>query len=51
MPSSPITEQSNLTSFTILSAGSEIPSTYEVLEIRTEQQINKIILVTQKGVF
>ncbi len=42
MPSSPITEQSNLTSFTILSAGSEIPSTYEVLEIRTEQQINKI---------
>lgn len=42
MASSPITEKSNLTSFTISTNGTEIPSSYEVLEIRTEQHINKI---------
>lgn len=42
MASSPIVEEANLVSFSILSAGSEIPSTYEVLEIRIEQHLNRI---------
>jgi len=42
MPSSPITEDANLTSFSILSAGTEIPDTYDIMEIRIEQSANKI---------
>ncbi len=42
MANSPLIEDSNVVSFSILSAGSEIPSTYEVMEVRIEQQINKI---------
>ena len=42
MPSSPIVERANLVSFAILSAGKEIPGTYEVLSIRIEQHINRI---------
>jgi Rhs element Vgr protein len=39
---SPIVEESNLISFAILSDGKEIPGTYEVLEIRIEQRVNRI---------
>ena len=42
MPNSPIAEETNLISFAILSAGKEIPGTYEVLEIRIEQHVNRI---------
>jgi len=42
MPSSPIADDVNLVSFSILSAGNEIPSTYEVLEITVEQHVNRI---------
>ena len=42
MSNSPIVEQTNLISFVILSAGNEIPDTYEVLEIRIEQHVNRI---------
>lgn len=44
MAQSPITEKSNLTSFSIQSNGSEISSVFydQVLEIRVEQEINKI---------
>lgn len=42
MASSPLVEDSNIASFTILSGGTEIPSTYEIMEIRIEQQLNKI---------
>lgn len=42
MPSSPIVEEANLASFSILSAGNEIPNTYEVLEIRIDQHVNKL---------
>ncbi|HWZ22416.1 MAG TPA: type VI secretion system tip protein VgrG [Cytophagaceae bacterium] len=42
MASSPIVENSYRPSFSILSGGSEIPSTYEVISINIEQEINKI---------
>ena len=42
MPSSPIVEEANLVSFAILSNGSEIPGTYEVLSIRVESHVNRI---------
>jgi Rhs element Vgr protein len=42
MPVSPIHEETNLISFGIFSAGSEIPGTYEVVSIRTEQHLNRI---------
>lgn len=42
MPSSPVVEEANLVSYSILSAGNEIPNTYEVLEIRVDQHINRI---------
>ncbi len=42
MPSSPIAEETNLTSFNILSEGTAIPETYEILEIRIERHINRI---------
>ena len=44
MPKSPLTEETNLTSFTILSNGKEIPDTYEVISIRVEQNVNKITI-------
>ena len=42
MPRSPIAEDTSLISFTITSNGSDIPTTYEVLDIRIEQHINRI---------
>jgi len=42
MPSSPILEDTNLISFNILSEGKDIPNTYEILDIRIEQYVNKI---------
>ncbi|MEE9361205.1 MAG: type VI secretion system tip protein VgrG [Cellulophaga sp.] len=42
MSTSPFVEGTNLISFTILSEGNEIPSTYEILSIRTEQFVNRI---------
>lgn len=42
MPSSPIQEETNLVSFTITSAGSAIPATYEVRSIRIEKHVNRI---------
>lgn len=42
MPNSPFAEGTNLISFTILSEGGEIPSTYEVLSIKVEQSVNRI---------
>jgi Rhs element Vgr protein len=42
MPSSPFTEDASLISFTILAAGKEIPSTYDVREIRIESYVNRI---------
>ena len=42
MPSSPIAEDTSLISFNILSNGSDLPTTYEVLDIRIEQHINRI---------
>lgn len=42
MPSSPIVEEANLTSFSILSSGNEIPSTYEVLSVRIDRHVNRI---------
>ncbi|MEH6763787.1 MAG: type VI secretion system tip protein VgrG [Aequorivita antarctica] len=42
MPSSPLVEETNLLSFSILSEGKEIPSTYEVLSIKLEQHLNRI---------
>ncbi|MEM8998645.1 MAG: type VI secretion system tip protein VgrG [Bacteroidota bacterium] len=42
MATSPFVEGTNLISFTILSEGTEIPSTYEVLSIRTEQFVNRV---------
>lgn len=42
MANSPIVEESNLTSYTISSAGKEIPATYEVRSIRIEQHVNRI---------
>ena len=44
MPVSPIQEETNLISFEILSGGSQIPDTYEVISIRTERQLNRIAL-------
>jgi len=44
MPSSPVTEESNLISFSILSNGSEFPDTYEVISLRTEQCVNRIAI-------
>ncbi|MAM30678.1 MAG: type VI secretion protein VgrG [Flavobacteriaceae bacterium] len=42
MASSPLIEESNLPSFTILSNGKEIPGTYEVISIKTVQKLNRI---------
>ena len=42
MASSPISEDTNIVSYTILSAGSDIPSTYEVRSIKIEQHLNRI---------
>ena len=42
MSTSPLTEETNLTSFTITSDGQEIPDTYEVLSIKTHSELNKI---------
>ncbi len=42
MATSPVEEQANLTSYNILSGGSEIPDTYEVVEIHVHQHLNKI---------
>ncbi len=42
MPSSPILPDTNIVSFSILSEGNEIPTTYEVRSIRIEQFINRI---------
>lgn len=44
MPVSPINEKTDLISFEILSAGAIIPDTYEVVSIRTEQDLNRIAL-------
>lgn len=42
MPSSPLVEETNVFSFSILSEGKEIPSTYEVMGINITHEINKI---------
>lgn len=42
MPISPLTEETNLISFSILSNGTEIPGTYQVLSIKLEQHLNRI---------
>lgn len=42
MPSSPIIESAYRSSFTINSNGTEIPSSYEILSITIEQEINRI---------
>lgn len=42
MSVSPLIEETNLISFDIMSAGSKIPSTYEIVSIRTEQYLNRI---------
>jgi Rhs element Vgr protein len=42
MPSSPLKVDASIVSYTILSAGSEIPATYEILDLRIDQHINKI---------
>ncbi len=42
MPTSPLNEETDLITFSILSGGSEIPSSYEVLSIKLEQHLNRI---------
>ncbi|MCW5519049.1 type VI secretion system tip protein VgrG [Aureitalea sp. L0-47] len=42
MPISPITDKTDLTTFTILANGTQIPDTYQVVSIRTEQHLNRI---------
>ncbi len=42
MSVSPLIEETNLISFNIISGGKEIPATYEVVSIRTEQFLNRI---------
>ncbi|KAA1247753.1 type VI secretion system tip protein VgrG [Aquimarina sp. RZ0] len=42
MASSPIVEGNHLVTFTITSGGSDIPDTYQVLDIKVIQEINKI---------
>jgi len=42
MPNSPLKVDASIVSYTILSAGSEIPATYEILDLRIDQHINKI---------
>lgn len=42
MPSSPLAVDASKVSFVILSAGSEIPETCEILDIRVDQHVNKI---------
>ena len=42
MPISPLIEETNVFSFSILSAGTEIPSTYEIMSINISLEINTI---------
>ncbi|WP_299605408.1 type VI secretion system tip protein VgrG [uncultured Aquimarina sp.] len=42
MASSPIVEGNHLVTFTITSGGSDIPDTYQILDIKTTQEVNKI---------
>ena len=42
MPVSPLAEETNVFSYTILSAGKEIPSTYEVMSMNISSKINEI---------
>ena len=42
MANSPLIDGTNLCSFEILSNGSEIPSTYEILSIRVDRHLNRI---------
>lgn len=42
MPNSPLLQDTNLVSFSILSNDTEIPSTYQVMAIRIAQHINRI---------
>jgi len=42
MPSSPIADDTSLISFKIQSNGTDLPATYEVLDFRIEQHVNKI---------
>ncbi len=42
MPTSPLIEEADLITFSILSGGTEIPSAYEVLSIKLEQHLNRI---------
>ncbi len=42
MASSPIVEGNHLVTFTITSGGSDIPDTYQILDIKISQEINKI---------
>ncbi|QIE59781.1 type VI secretion system tip protein VgrG [Rasiella rasia] len=42
MAISPVTEEIDLVSYTILSNGKEIPSTYEIVSIQIVQQLNRI---------
>lgn len=42
MPSSPLVEETNVFSYSILSGGSEIPGTYEIMSINISLEINTI---------
>lgn len=42
MASSPIVEGNHLVTFTITSGGADIPDTYQILDIKTTQEVNKI---------
>ena len=42
MPTSPLTETSDIVSYTILSNGTKISDTYEIVSIKTEQRVNEI---------
>ncbi len=42
MPISPLIEETNVFSFSILSAGSEIPSTYEIMSMNITMGISKL---------
>ncbi|MDX1447387.1 phage late control D family protein, partial [Lishizhenia sp.] len=42
MATSPLTQESDLTSFTILSNGKEIPATYKVVSLKTVHELNRI---------
>ncbi len=42
MPSSPLSEETNIFSFSILSGGTEIPADYEIMEMNITHEINRI---------